>query len=248
MTIAAEAAEPDEKDREIERLRSEVAVLNDILGGVQGECRMLYSIVKSFVGPLGGTRGDTRGVPAARKLVQVGSRERMAMLENAVEMLDDFVRESARSECYSDCQDEDADYHCTTCRAREVVESISAWRYGGSTETPSRRFVGAMHYRTESGWDPREAKIHRAWTKHMERWGPPDYLLGQILTDRSPGQPDGVRDWPTARDWYVATSVVQWLATACGSSILEAAGWKYTQYKEDAAGIEQLRKSKETIK
>jgi hypothetical protein len=237
--IAATEIEPDEKDREIERLRSEVAVLSDILDGSMGECRTLHSIVASLVGG--------RRVPAARELVQVGSRERMAMLEDVVSMLDDFVRESARGDCYSECQADDADYpKCTTCRAREIVESISAWRFGGSTETPSRRFVGSMHYRTESGWNPREAKIHRAWAKYMGRWGrTPDHLLGQILTDRSPGQPDGIRDWPTARDWYVATSVVQWLVTNCGSTILEQAGWKYTQWSEDTA---QIRKLEEAIK
>jgi hypothetical protein len=234
-TKATEPDEPDEKDREIERLRSEVAVLSDILDGVQGECCTLHSIVSSLVGG--------RGVPAARTLVQVGSRERMAMLENAVAVLDDFVRESARCDCYSECEDTDCP-KCTACRAREIVEAISAWRFGGSTEVPSRRFVGSMHYRTENGWNPREAKIHRAWAKYMGRWGAtPDHLLGQILTDRSPGQPDGIRDWPTARDWFVATSVVQWLVTNCGSSILEQAGWRYTQWKEDEAQIREQREA-----
>jgi hypothetical protein len=233
----ARTMEPDEKDREIERLRSEVAMLSGILDGVQCECRTLHSIVVSLA--------HGRRVPAARTLVQVGSRERMAMLEDAVGTLDDFVRESARGDCYSECQAEDADYpKCTTCRAKEILESISAWRFGGSTEVPSRRFVGSMHYRTENGWNPREAKIHRAWAKYMERYGPPDYTLGQILTDRSPGQPDGVRDWPTARDWYVATSVVQWLVTNCGSTILEQAGWKYTQWSEDAAQIHKLEEAR----
>lgn len=234
-------SEPDEKDREIERLRSEVAVLSDILDGAQSECRTLHSIVSSFaVSSFVSGRGKT----TARPTMQVGSRERMAMLENTIGMLDDFVRESARYDCYSECEKDADRYKCTTCRAREILESISTWRYGGSAETPSRRFVGSMNYRTESGWNPRETKIHQAWAKHMGRWGA-DRTLGQILTDRSPGQPDGVRDWPTARDWYVATSVVQWLVTNVGSSILEQAGWRYTQYNEDAA---QIREKEEALR
>jgi hypothetical protein len=40
---------------------------------------------------------------------------------------------------------------------------------------------------------------------------------------------------PSARDWYVATSVIQWLATNVGMTVLEAAGFKYAQEEQDAA-------------
>lgn len=36
-----------------------------------------------------------------------------------------------------------------------------------------------------------------------------------------------IGDEPSVRDWYVATSIIQWLATNCGMSVLEAAGFKY---------------------
>jgi hypothetical protein len=54
----------------------------------------------------------------------------------------------------------------------------------------------------------------------------PDHLLSQILKD------DHI---PSARDWYVATSVIQWLATNVGMTVLEAAGFKYQQWEQDSA-------------
>ena len=207
---------------DVARLRAEVEQLRADLRMTERECAILQSLQ------------HVRGREELTRF-QIGSRERMQMLEHTVETLEDFAREQSQWDCYDYCSE---DAPCTPCRARQVLADVRAWRYGGSMKEPSRRFVGALHYRTSNGWNPREAKIHAAWTKHMETWGS-DRTLGNVLTDRSPGQPDGIRDWPSARDWYVATSVVQWLATNVGLSILEAAGWSYTQWEEDSAQIRQ---------
>lgn len=124
-----------------------------------------------------------------------------------------------------------------------AIAALRAY-YGGSAEIPSRRFEGAMYRRIVAGWDPRETKIHRAWAEFMPRYSSdPDRLLALVLTDRSVGTSvfEPPLDWPTPRDWYVATSVVQWLATTVGSTILEKAGWKYTQHDEDRGTIEAKR-------
>lgn len=61
-----------------------------------------------------------------------------------------------------------------------------------------------------------------AFRKHMG--SDPDLRLAQVLkTDAD----------VTRRDWYVATSIVQWLATNIGSTIVEAAGYKYMKHHED---------------
>ena len=70
-----------------------------------------------------------------------------------------------------------------------------------------------------------------AWMKFASSQSP-DHLLTQILQDdRS----------PSARDWYVATSIIQWLATNVGMTVLEAAGFKYQQWDQDAADAALFR-------
>ena len=67
-----------------------------------------------------------------------------------------------------------------------------------------------------------------------DRTGP--QLLAQILKD------DHI---PSARDWYVATSVIQWLATNVGMTVLEAAGFKYQQWDQDVADGELFKRRQE---
>jgi len=47
------------------------------------------------------------------------------------------------------------------------------------------------------------------------------------------------------RDWYVATSVIQWLATNVGMTVLEAAGFKYQQWTQDMADGELFKRRQE---
>ncbi len=77
--------------------------------------------------------------------------------------------------------------------------------------------------------------MHAAWMKLLTSKDP-DHLLTQILDDKSA---------PSARDWYVATSVVQWLATSVGMTVLEAAGFKYQQWEQDRADSEMFRRRQE---
>jgi len=214
---------------EIETLRAENAQLREQLAGARRECEILHQANRGIAGYKSGARRSV-------EVVQVGSRERMALLEHTVDVLDGFVVGVAAQDCYDYCEPDDK---CQPCRARETLDAIKLWRYGGSTEMPSRRYEGAMFHRTQMGvsW-PREVKIHKAWVKHMGMIGRgADHTLGMILTDRSPGQPawghNEISEWPTPRDWYVATSIVQWLVTNVGMGILEDAGFKYTQWDED---------------
>lgn len=103
---------------------------------------------------------------------------------------------------------------CPHCVAIGALEAAKNWR-----------FHGAYYERTQSTHWTREAKMHSAWMELASRSGP-DRLLTQILRDER---------LPSARDWYVATSVIQWLATNVGMTVLEAAGFKYQQWDQDFA-------------
>ena len=218
----------------INDLRDQIAYLKDSLAAQQRECDIL------------------RGTPAAR--ISTSTVRHMAApsrhvphLENAVERLDDFVRELAGDDCYG--SDYGGDYggeadkcDCRPCRAVLVLKEVYDWRFGGSVEQPSRRFEGAMFRRTETGWNPRETKIHRAWTREMGRQDADRYLGAILSNDHQSGNGSSASiDWPTARDWYVATSVVQWLATNCGMAVLEGAGFEYMHYAEDRDSIDAMR-------
>lgn len=79
------------------------------------------------------------------------------------------------------------------------------------------RFDSYLAYRRNSM--PRELAIVEAWKAYLKRkpgQGSPDSMLSAIIGDE-----------PSVRDWYVATSMIQWLATNCGMSVLDAAGFKY---------------------
>jgi hypothetical protein len=104
---------------------------------------------------------------------------------------------------------------CPRCVAIAALDAAKNWR-----------FHGALYERTQSAYWPREAKMHAAWIKLASQNRDPDTLLSQILKDDNP---------PSARDWYVATSLVQWLATNVGMTVLEAAGFKYQQWEQDQA-------------
>lgn len=218
--------------QEIARLRDELEQARAALAATERECAILHSIVDSRA-HVGNAGGGTRKV-------EIGSRERMEMLEHTVDVLDAFAHGIADFDCYG-CDRTD-DPGCMPCRARAALQAVSAYRYGGSRETPSRRFVGSMHNRVNDGWNPRETKIHRAWCKYMDDRGHgADRNLGMVLSDRGSGPFGPQIDWPSPRDWYVATSVVQWLATNVGMSILEEAGFKYTLWDEDRIAYEARR-------
>lgn len=104
---------------------------------------------------------------------------------------------------------------CPRCVALVALSAARDWR-----------FHGAHHERTQRPHWPRETKMQAAWMKLAASNRAPDQLLAQILGE------DRV---PSPRDWYVATSVIQWLATNVGMTVLEGAGFKYQQWEEDAA-------------
>ena len=135
-----------------------------------------------------------------------------------------------------DCEYEDSDENsrpspcgCARCTAIAALQAAKNWR-----------FHGALWERTQSGNWPRETKMHAAWMKLVtSHGGSPDCLLASILKEELT---------PSARDWYVATSVIQWLATNVGMTVLEAAGFSYQQWDQDRAdgGLFRRRQEQES--
>lgn len=127
---------------------------------------------------------------------------------------------------YDNEKDRSTPCDCPRCVAIAALETAKNWR-----------FHGALYERTQSKHWPRETKMHAAWMKLAGERCPggrdPDRLLSQILKDDCP---------PSARDWYVATSVIQWLATNVGMTVLEAAGFKYQQWEQDLADGDLFRR------
>ena len=151
--------------------------------------------------------------------------------EQGLRILDNALwRIAHRTDCeYDDVQEEKRPHpcECSHCVAVAALKAARDWR-----------FHGALWERTQSEHWPREAKMHAAWMKLVTRSGsPPDCLLANIL-----GEQDRT---PSARDWYVATSVVQWLATNVGMTVLEAAGFSYQQWEQDRADGELFRRRQE---
>jgi hypothetical protein len=145
--------------------------------------------------------------------------QKLQILDNAL------WRIAHRNECeyYDDKKSRPSPCDCAPCMAKAAFEAAKNWRFHGS-----------HHARTQGDQFPREAKMHAAWMKLANsNQGGADHLLAKgILNDGSA---------PSARDWYVATSVIQWLATSVGMSILEAAGFKYQQHDQDRA-VEDRRR------
>jgi hypothetical protein len=82
--------------------------------------------------------------------------------------------------------------------------------------------------------------MHAAWKKlATSSGGGPDQLLSNILREEKT---------PSARDWYVATSVIQWLATNVGMTVRVAAGFSYQQWEQDRADGELFRRRQEQAK
>jgi hypothetical protein len=137
--------------------------------------------------------------------------------EQGLRILDNALwRIARRGECdYHDCDEKSQPKpcDCPRCVAIAALEASKNWR-----------FHSALWDRTRSGHWPREAKMHAAWMKLATSSRDPDQLLSQIL---------GEDHAPSARDWHVATSVIQWLATNVGMTVLEAAGFSYQQWEQD---------------
>ena len=115
---------------------------------------------------------------------------------------------------YADCLHDEGkgppdSCQCPVCVARRALSTEMALDW---------RFVSYLDYRRSTM--PRERDLVEAWKAylHQDRGGGTrvDQVMSQIIGEH-----------PTARDWYVATSVIQWLGTNCGLTVLESAGFKY---------------------
>jgi hypothetical protein len=161
------------------------------------------------------------------------SDDRTIALEHTIWLLDNALWRLAQGRSCDREYDKDrpSPCNCQVCEAKAALQATRDWR-----------FIGSHHARVTSGHDPREAKIHAAWKKLMD-----DRKLGMILYDGPyrGGEPAEGISCPTVRDWYVATSVVQWLATNVGMTVLEGAGFKYAQYDQDRADLDLMRRRQE---
>jgi hypothetical protein len=117
-----------------------------------------------------------------------------------------------REECYyaHEPEEKPTPCYCPHCVAAATLRTVQNWRFRCSRES-----------RLEH--NPRERKLVEAWKSYPAN----DRLLAAIL-----GQ-EGTA--PSIRDWFVATSIIRWLGTNCGMSILDKAGWKYQGWDEDRA-------------
>lgn len=94
---------------------------------------------------------------------------------------------------------------CAKCVASRALEvALGDWRY-----------VGAHPQRLR--FNIRERKLLDRWKamaseRHFEQ------LLGRA---------------PTPADWFVAATLIQWLGTNVGMSILTESGFKYTAWEDD---------------
>lgn len=146
-----------------------------------------------------------------------------AELEHKVRLLDNALWHIARRrDCdYLDCPKErPTPCDCPVCTAKSALAAANDWRY-----------IGAMHERVTNGFNPRETKINKAWKELVD-----DFKLAAVLDEKTV---------PSARDWYVATSVVRWLVTNVGMTVLEAAGFKYEQWDQDRADRELMKRRQE---
>lgn len=114
------------------------------------------------------------------------------------------------TDCYGEHDNErgqcGSDSGCPHCMAVHALASMGGWR-----------FLGSLPNRIYDGYHPLEAAHHAAWSKFMGLSGRgADHTLQQIMHDEHA---------PTMRDWYVASSIVRWLATNVGRTVLNDAGW-----------------------
>lgn len=98
-----------------------------------------------------------------------------------------------------------------------------------------RRRFSAGAGRLESGFSPREQRLLDAFLDAVD-----DQMLTRIINGFTMSrQPLLVAK---RRDLWVAASVVQWLATNVGHSVLRQAGWEYTKWDEDRAQVDALHR------
>jgi hypothetical protein len=107
---------------------------------------------------------------------------------------------------------------CPVCIAKAALQGEGDWRFEGYNPERQRSM-------------PRELAMVAAWRRYFERVAgnadgstmPMDFSLARILFGND--DPNAV----TERDWYIATTVVQWLATNVGQSVLADAGYVYRE-------------------
>lgn len=142
------------------------------------------------------------------------NHERDAQVDRQLSAMTNALRVIAS---YGDCLHEDHPdpneplCSCPVCVAKRALNADSDWR-----------FRGAHEYRLLR--NPRELMIIEAWKRYMrggDSTATPDAKLQRLL-DLD----------PTPRDWYVASTIVQWMGTNVGGALVEEAGFRKEALKE----------------
>lgn len=116
------------------------------------------------------------------------------------------------SDCsYMDEKERPDPCDCPACTAKRALKGYAGhWRFVGNH--PNR----IPH-------NPRERLLVEEWRSYMTEYGPEaDDKFRQIV---------GLA--PTPRDWFVATTIIQWLATNVGSSLITQAAAALRREQEE---------------
>lgn len=151
---------------------------------------------------------------------------------HTIERENDILRATLARYASRDCDwssEDEATCECIACTATRTLKSLDDWRFQASFP---ERLVNGLH--------PREAAHVAAFRKYMTGGDADERLAGILGWTEGSGFMKQIHDWPSARDWYVAVAVVQWLATNVGMGVLEAAGWKYTRFDEDRRQVDAI--------
>jgi hypothetical protein len=147
-----------------------------------------------------------------------GALDRADSLHRSFTAMRNALRSIIFNEGDCSCRDDQMQPgECPVCIAKAALAGESDWRFDGYNPTRRKSM-------------PREAAMIDAWRHYFTRsagsangtTAPMDAILAQILF----GEKSGPND-VTERDWYVATTIVQWLATNVGQCVLFDAGYQY---------------------
>lgn len=131
------------------------------------------------------------------------------------------LRRISQEECLYEAGERPTPCDCPGCAAKHALAASRDWRRRCSD--PNR-----LNY------NPRERKIVDAFAEQIGDRGLSAILReDDFLVSGHVGVAAEHRGYPSVRDWFVALSVVRWLATNCGMEVLRAAGWVYGQYEDD---------------
>jgi hypothetical protein len=143
-------------------------------------------------------------------------------LHETLQQIADFC--DCDSELYSDGTD-----HCTcpSCRARAELRLLGDWRTALSVEQLGMQYVTPLTqkeinrvtgpYPNRIAWHARERRLLGAWLGFVDA-----RLMNHIVAGEA-----------TVADYRAILGAIRWIGTNVGSTVLDAAGWRYDRSGED---------------